>query len=427
MIDLMSRNSRESLSTSSDDVAGTIELILTIARCNLKMDVAFVSRFDGDQKCFEHVSTSKEADGLLKSGSVVSINAGFCQKVVSGQLPQVIPDTSKLPESIEVPVLRNKPIRSHLSVPLILSDGYVYGTFCCFSFENSTALDERDLNMVKAFAVIVAHHLGPKIFEVQDRAQKRSHIEAALTKGEPSIVFQPVYELNRHRLVGAEALARFKSKPLRSPDKWFNEAAELGKGLELELQAVANAIREFRSVQETKDLHLAVNASPQTIVDREFVNAIKGASPDRLIIEITEHHHVDDYDKLIQILSPLRALGIKVAVDDAGAGYASMRHIINLHPDYIKLDVGLTRNIHNDGSRRALAKAFIAFANESESQIIAEGVETSKDIETLRALGAHAAQGFKLGKPMPIADLAKLTQARLPRPRGIGLRSPSKL
>jgi EAL domain-containing protein (putative c-di-GMP-specific phosphodiesterase class I) len=124
--------------------------------------------------------------------------------------------------------------------------------------------------------------------------------------------------------------------------------------------------------------------------------------PERIVIEITEHTDVDDYEDLLRVLQPLRQRGIRLAIDDAGAGYSSLRHILNLRPDYIKLDIDLIRHIDIDPARRALASALIAFARDTDSTIIAEGVETASEFATLQALGVEQAQGYFLGRPKPL-------------------------
>lgn len=124
--------------------------------------------------------------------------------------------------------------------------------------------------------------------------------------------------------------------------------------------------------------------------------------PGRIVIEITEHSDVENYEQLLRALLPLRQRGFRLAVDDAGAGYSSLRHILNLQPDFIKLDMGLIRNIDVDPARRALASALIGFARETGSVIIAEGVETASEFETLQLIGVEQVQGYFLGRPMPL-------------------------
>jgi EAL domain-containing protein (putative c-di-GMP-specific phosphodiesterase class I) len=145
-----------------------------------------------------------------------------------------------------------------------------------------------------------------------------------------------------------------------------------------------------------------MNASVETILSREFAEIMTGLPADRIVIEITEHTDVDDYEDVVRALQPLRQRGIRLAIDDAGAGYSSLRHILNLQPDYIKLDMDLIRHIDIDPARRALASALIAFARDTDSTIIAEGVETASEFATLQSLGVEQAQGYFLGRPMPL-------------------------
>lgn len=130
--------------------------------------------------------------------------------------------------------------------------------------------------------------------------------------------------------------------------------------------------------------------------------------PERIVLEITEHAHIEDYDQLLRALEPLRARGVRLAVHDAGAGYAGLQHILQIHPDLIKLDIGLTRSIDLDPARRALASALTVFAREVGCRIIAEGVETASELAALRAIGIEKAQGYFLGRSTPLADAVDL-------------------
>ena len=151
-----------------------------------------------------------------------------------------------------------------------------------------------------------------------------------------------------------------------------------------------------------------MNASPKTILSGELANTLIGMPAERIVLEITEHAHVDDYEGLLRALEPLRSRGVRLAVDDAGAGFSSLQHILQLRPDVIKLDMALTRHIHLDPARRALASALVAFARNTNSRIVAEGVETALELEALRAIGIEKAQGYFLGRPMPFDDATKL-------------------
>jgi EAL domain-containing protein (putative c-di-GMP-specific phosphodiesterase class I) len=295
-----------------------------------------------------------------------------------------------------------------IGVALRLSDGRVFGTFCCFSFKANPKLDEHGLDLLRAFADLIVYQIETDSDHFRIHAEKKARIQAALESGQPSIVYQPVFRLSDSAVVGAEALSRFGIGPQRSPDIWFSEAGDVGLKTELELTAVNSALSKYRSLWKRGPMYLGLNSSPQTISSGGVLNAIEGFPADRIILEITEHDFVENYDDLLRALVPLRMRGVKIAVDDAGSGYASMRHILNVHPDYIKLDISLTHDIDRDGTRRALARSLIEFGRETQCKIVAEGVETEAEMAVLRELGVYAAQGYLLARPISIEELWRL-------------------
>jgi EAL domain-containing protein (putative c-di-GMP-specific phosphodiesterase class I) len=213
------------------------------------------------------------------------------------------------------------------------------------------------------------------------------------------MAFQPIVDLGSREVIGLEALARFDALPYRSPDQWFEEAAAVGLGIELELCAVRRAAAELALLPP--DVYLSVNVSPESAVHPDLAD-ILAVAPQRFVVEVTEHAQVDDYDTLLDGLGRLRDRGVRLAIDDAGAGYSSLRHILRLQPDVIKLDIDLTRNIDIDPARRALAAAFVRFAEEIGSTITAEGVETEAELATLQDLQVGRGQGYLFGRPGPL-------------------------
>jgi GAF domain-containing protein len=190
--------------------------VLETVRSSLGMDVAFVSEFIGNTRFFRHVNT-KTGRSPIKVGDSAALEDGYCKKIVEGRLPELIPDTAVLPEAMSIAATREMPIGSHLSVPLRLGDGRIYGTFCCFSFEAGPTLNQRDLLMMKAFADVVVYQIDGASERVRNRVEKTERIQAALLSEEPSIVYQPVFRLSDMTVVAAEALARFGGEPTRSP------------------------------------------------------------------------------------------------------------------------------------------------------------------------------------------------------------------
>jgi EAL domain-containing protein (putative c-di-GMP-specific phosphodiesterase class I) len=377
-----------------------VDKVLHAIRDHLGMDVAFVSEFRRSDRIFRNVAARDHTP--IHAGDSAPLEHGYCQRVVDGRLPELMPDTHCVPAAMELPETSAIPIGAHLSVPIRLADGRVFGTFCCFSFKADPSLGQRDLQMMKVFASVVADQIDRDMASQRSLTDRRQQITTALLAGQPSIVYQPIFDLATNRLAGLECLSRFFMEPHRGPGEWFAEAAEVGMTVELEIAAIRSALRALPIVPD--GAYLAVNSSPQTILSGELQKLLQSAELDRIVVEITEHDHIEDYPQLLASLAPLRALGLRVAIDDAGAGYASLRHVLNLQPELIKMDISLTRNIDADPKRRALASALIAFARETQARLVAEGVETEAELRTLKLLGAGSAQGFFLARPLPLTE-----------------------
>lgn len=388
-----------------------IQRILRTIRVHLGMDIAFVSHVVGAERVFRYVEGASSLVEL-KVGDCGPLDESYCQRVIDGRLPELVPDTSAVSEAMAIPATRELPVGAHMSVPLRFSDGSVYGTFCCFSHAPRPALNDRDLDVMRAFAEITAHQIESSEAQQRERDVKRARIEAVLAAGGPSILFQPIILLSDRRVVGVEALARFESEPRRSPDQWFAEAAEVGLCTALELAAVRNALKAWAPVWRDMPLQLGLNCSPKLIIEGGLKDILAEVPADRIVLELTEHTEVDDYLLLNDRLQPLRDLGVRVAIDDAGSGYASMRHILTTRPDIIKLDISLTRRIDSDPMRRALAQALIGFAAGFDGRIVAEGVETEQELAALQELGVHAAQGYFIARPMTVEAFRQFLSRR---------------
>ena len=216
-----------------------------------------------------------------------------------------------------------------------------------------------------------------------------------------TLVFQPIYDLDDGRLLAVEALTRFPDVgPVQSPATWFTQAAEVGLGVDLELATARSAMAATADLPGR--VALTLNASPACVMDPRLGQLLKQHAGRHLVVELTEHAVVDDYGALRTALDRLRAGGVRVAVDDAGAGFASLQHIVRLAPDIIKLDISLTQHVRDDPVRRALAAALVQFAEQTGTQLVAEGVETPADLAIWQNIGAHAAQGYLLGHPAPV-------------------------
>lgn len=272
-----------------------------------------------------------------------------------------------------------------LRVRNLLHTRVLHDTLRAHNLELQAEIADRDADNARARA---EHHA------------KRDRVQRALTGDALHMVFQPIADLASGATVGLEALARFNDPPARPPNEWFHDAAEVGLATDLELAAVRRALDQLDLVP--LEAYLTVNVSPTTATSAELAALLADVDRRRIVLEITEHAAVDDYDDLVAGLAALRGGGVRVAVDDAGAGFASLQHILRLQPDIIKLDIGLVRGIDRDPVKRALASSLVTFARDIGATLIAEGVETPDERRTLTDLDVPWGQGYLIGRPAPL-------------------------
>ena len=244
------------------------------------------------------------------------------------------------------------------------------------------------------FASTLGALIGPKLEDRRRDAEDHSAIQAVLDASAFTPFFQPIVELHSGAVVGYEALSRFADG--LPPDLRFASAERAGLGAELELATLRAALATAEAVLPSAAF-LSVNVSPGIIVSGALREVFRGV--DRpLVVEITEHVAIGDYEAL---RTALAALGpsVRSAVDDAGAGYASFRHILELNPAIVKLDIGLVRGLDADQGRQALLAGMVYFAIKRRIQLVAEGIETAAELEALRSLAIPYGQGYLLGRP----------------------------
>jgi len=246
------------------------------------------------------------------------------------------------------------------------------------------------------------------------RLEARRRVDRFLDGRGLSHVFQPVFDMKTGDCFAVEALARFSGQPKRPPDAWFSEAHAMGVGVELEVASVKGALSRLAHLPE--HVALCVNAGPLTIISDELLDLLALSEPKRIVVELTEQTKVDDYPRLSSALAQLCSLGARLAIDDTGAGFASLAHILKLAPNLIKLDRELTSGIDHDPVRRALGTALVSFAAGLGAEIIAEGIETAAELEMLRRLGIRYGQGYYLCRPTSLHEIpGRLAARRLSR------------
>ena len=247
----------------------------------------------------------------------------------------------------------------------------------------------------------LSHRLQREESEARGRDLVTERINAAIAGEDRWMAYQPIIELERGSTIGYEALARFEVHDVEwEVDRWFSEAKRVGLSVDLELACIRSALEALRHLPLA--MFVGVNASQQTSESEALLATLGTVDGARVVVEITEHEAVEDYSRLTEAFGRFRERGIRVAIDDAGAGFASLRHILLIEPELIKLDISLTRGIDVDPRRRALARALASFATELGIDVLAEGIETEQEMGVLRDLGVQLGQGYFLGRPAPL-------------------------
>ena len=236
------------------------------------------------------------------------------------------------------------------------------------------------------------------------REEQQARVLAVMAQDRVRPVFQPIVDLGTRAIRGFEALSRFENEPKRSPQQWFEDAGVAGLRSQLELHAIRQAITH--ASQLPPSVFLSVNASPETLLSEDLRSAVRDLDGRRLVVEVTEHAAVEDYEPLQRAIDRLRRRGVRLAIDDAGAGFSSLKHIVRLLPEFIKLDLFLVRDIHLDPVKRAVVAGMLGVASQIGGKVIAEGVENREELDVLIDLGVEWAQGFYLGVPGPLAGRA---------------------
>lgn len=381
----------------------TIQTVLTMMRERFGMDAAFVSEFTNGTRVFRYVDTAT-SDVPIRVGKFDALEESYCQLVVDGRLPEYIHDAHANPVAMSLAATTELPVGTHLSVPIRTQNGRLFGTLCCFSRAVRDDVKESDLALMRPLAEFVGALLEREDAENAESAAARARIEHVLRTGGPTMVFQPIVHIGSRVPAGYEALARFRDR--RGPDVWFREAWQVGLGSDLEVLAVANALKDFTA--SGLDGYVSVNLSPASLEFVETVDSLAVLASDRLVIEITEHAAVRDPRLLSDRLAEFRAGGGRLAIDDMGTGYSGLSHLIELSPDLIKLDRSLVTGIAPGNARHALVRSLVTFCCDVGTTIVAEGVETEEEDAILHDIGVPFAQGYLYARPGPLTRHAAL-------------------
>ncbi|MDA0162070.1 EAL domain-containing protein [Solirubrobacter ginsenosidimutans] len=252
-------------------------------------------------------------------------------------------------------------------------------------------------------------------FDQQRRERVQARVQALIDGDGLGVAFQPIVDLASGRVVGAEALARFTGadgEPIPT-ERCFLDAHAVDMGVALEMSVIRQAL-DCERTRLPAGRYLALNVSPAVLEHDDLAFEIAAHHTGRpLVVEITEHQPVEDYVALSASLDRLRALGVRVAVDDVGSGFASFRHVTRVNPDILKLDRTLVCGIDGDPVRQSLASAIVAFAADVGAVVVSEGIENESELCCLKGLAVGCGQGFYLARPNLGAVEAEVEQLTL--------------
>jgi EAL domain-containing protein (putative c-di-GMP-specific phosphodiesterase class I) len=303
--------------------------------------------------------------------------------------------------------------RSHLSHPYdeslrkagiqalayapVVADGTVIGVLAVGSPEEDAMSQlSGQLGAIVDFADLAGALLGRRVGDDREGRRLRSIIERVIATGAFTPVFQPIVDMIRKRTLGYEALTRFTDGV--PPERRFADADAVGLGVDLERATLEAALKASTGLPPGRFIHL--NVSPALVHSGTELRGLLRGTRARIVLEVTEHAAVGDY---AAFRSAIEGIGrpVLLAVDDAGAGFASFRHILELRPAFIKLDISLVRGIDGDPGKQALVAGMRHFARMTHRRLIAEGIETEAEADALRALDVRLGQGYLFKRPGP--------------------------
>jgi EAL domain-containing protein (putative c-di-GMP-specific phosphodiesterase class I) len=252
----------------------------------------------------------------------------------------------------------------------------------------------RRLSTVREIGVVAAALLGPALAADEAYRARRAAIDRVIEDQAFYPVYQPIVDLASGAVRGFEALTRFTDGT--RPDLRFIEASAVGLGVELEIATLEAAAKGAASLPA--DCYLSVNLSPEIATRPEMLGPTLTRLPRDVLLELTEHVPVEDYESLMGCIYALD-LRVRIAVDDAGSGYAGLQHILAVRPHVVKLDIALIRSVDIDLARQALVGSMVSFASMTGAVVVAEGVETEAEARMLQGLGVALGQGYFFGRP----------------------------
>ncbi len=340
--------------------------------------------------------------GLLPRGGGSSARTGTdaADVVLGGQTAaalQLITEELGLRRAMLVAADDPVPEQEHIDLPLV-RDGVEWAVLRVIG--SNAAQRTANPSVRSLITRLVLDGMVDDVGGLDAEGGDRAAVAQVLADNSLEMVLQPIMELDSGRIAGVEALSRFPADSNRSTEGWFALASAAGLGVELEAAALSRAVAVLPDLPD--DVYLSVNLSPRALMSAELQAILSDTPLDGVVLEITEHARVPDYGALADVLQPFRARGARVAVDDTGSGFASLRHVLRLEPEIVKLDSSLTHHIDSDAVLRALGYTLKAFASAIGAETVAEGIENERELYALRFLGVPYGQGFFLHEALDV-------------------------
>ena len=246
-------------------------------------------------------------------------------------------------------------------------------------------------------------------------------LHRAIERHQLFLRYQPVVELGTGRLVGTEVLVRWQHpvRGLLAPDEFLPAAEASGLIVAIGRQVLDLAIGALSDLPESLVPTIAMNVSPRELAQPDLVDAVRhhlterGVAPERLCIEITESAVLDEVETAIATLQSLRDIGVRLAIDDFGTGYSSLSYLRRLPVDVVKIDKSFTSEIGADGANVTIVAGIIGLARGLGLEVIAEGIETRRQLTVLQDLGCTLGQGYLFSAPVAIDDLLAIDFERM--------------
>lgn len=354
----------------------------------LDAEVSLLARLVGAERRIEAVYSRGGLDAELREGAVRQ--ARDCEIVRAVQLPEMAARISNLAQP-------PAPAPNTVAVPVLLSNGRLFGVLGVrFAPEASVDLEAMAVQLAAIAAVLTA---GLDLLEADNtlRQEARGFVAETIRERRFYPAFQPVMDLRTDSVFFYEGLSRLEDGFGVTLGQLLQIAERVGHGPRLEI-ALARCILEKRPLDHRGE-PMAVNLSEEALTSPEFQSFLGDGVPAGTIIELTEHAHLRNHEDLAGRILRLRAMGLRVAIDDTGAGFTSLRNIIDLKPDILKIANELTANVDSDPNARALIRYLQAFAEDRQIALVVEGVERAAQRDALVAQGVRYVQGFAIGVP----------------------------